>query len=396
MVPYHDVRWQSAASLFSQCLVVEMTNRDEFRALELQPDSGTSYGRITLFPNVNWEGIPKRQLAKRMRGLLSRERPDVIFVNGYSFFYNWVALKWGLRHQVPVVVCSESNEHDEPRQSLKEGVKRFFVNCCAAGLAGGTLQVAYLEKLGLPRERLFTGYDVVDNSFFARKAGQARARDRESENFRKSLRLPGRYFFACARFGKKKNIPGLIKAFSKYREKASEDSESSLCELVIAGDGEERSLIEQVLGENGVAHHVHLIGSKGYEELPSYYGLAEAFIHASTTEQWGLVANEAMASGLPVLVSNRCGCVPDLLQEGVNGWSFDPGDQEQLTSLMLKISSDSRLRKEMGTRSDEIIANWGPARFAQGVASAGMAAIAAPKRKLVLWDQLIFTLMALR
>ena len=164
---------------------------------------------------------------------------------------------------------------------------------------------------------------------------------------------------------------------------------------MIAGDGEERPLIEQILGENGVAHHVHLIGSKGYEELPSYYGLAEVFIHASTTEQWGLVVNEAMASGLPVLVSNRCGSAPDLVQEGVNGWNFDPSDQEQLTELMLKISSDSALRKEMGGQSREIIANWDPARFAQGVSSAVNAAWKAPKPKYGLMERLVFTLIAL-
>ena len=79
-------------------------------------------------------------------------------------------------------------------------------------------------------------------------------------------------------------------------------------------------------------------GFKQYDELPIYYGLAGAFIHASTTEQWGLVVNEAMAAGLPVIVSERCGCAPDLVENGRNGFTFDPYDVDALTHLMLKMA----------------------------------------------------------
>jgi glycosyltransferase involved in cell wall biosynthesis len=147
--------------------------------------------------------------------------------------------------------------------------------------------------------------------------------------------------------------------------------------------------IERTIRECGVSDHVHLIGAKGYADLPFYYGRAEAFIHASTTEQWGLVVNEAMASGLPVLVSNRCGCAADLVKEGENGWTFDPTNEEQMADLMLRISSDEEQRKEMGRQSREIIANWGPARFASGLSSAIEAALSAPKKKTGLIDRVI-------
>ena len=66
----------------------------------------------------------------------------------------------------------------------------------------------------------------------------------------------------------------------------------------------------------GLDNDVIFPGFIQYDELPAYYGLAKAFIHASTVEQWGLVVNEALAAGLPVLVSERCGCAPDLVREG--------------------------------------------------------------------------------
>jgi glycosyltransferase involved in cell wall biosynthesis len=137
-------------------------------------------------------------------------------------------------------------------------------------------------------------------------------------------------------------------------------------------------------------------GFKQYEELPEYYANAGAFIHASTTEQWGLVVNEAMASGLPVLVSNRCGCAADLVKEGVNGWTFDPTNEEQMADLMLRISSDEEQRKEMGSKSREIIAEWGPARFASGISSAIDVALSAPRKKAGLLDRLILWAMTRR
>ena len=100
-----------------------------------------------------------------------------------------------------------------------------------------------------------------------------------------------------------------------------------------------RAEVEEAISRLSVEGSVHLVGAQSYGDVPAYYALAGAFVHASTTEQWGLVVNEAMASGLPVLVSNRCGCAPDLVQEGVNGFTFDPCNVEELAQLMLKISA---------------------------------------------------------
>ena len=135
-------------------------------------------------------------------------------------------------------------------------------------------------------------------------------------------------------------------------------------------------------------------GFKQYDELPAYYARAGAFIHASTTEQWGLVVNEAMASGLPVLVSNRCGCAADLVREGENGWTFDPTSDDQMADLMLRIASDEKARVQMGAKSREIIAEWGPERFASGVKAAVDAALAAPKKKVGLLDRLILNVLS--
>ena len=111
-------------------------------------------------------------------------------------------------------------------------------------------------------------------------------------------------------------------------------------------------------------------GAIAYADLPAYYGLAGAFIHASKVEQWGLVVNEAMASRLPVLVSNRCGCVADLVSHGENGLLFNPFDRAGLSRCMLEIAGNDGRRTAMGRSSRRRIRGWGPERFATGLHAA--------------------------
>ena len=164
--------------------------------------------------------------------------------------------------------------------------------------------------------------------------------------------------------------------------------------LVLLGDGPLRPEIEALVAKLDLQNCVHLPGFRQYDQLPAYYGLAGAFVHASTTEQWGLVVNEAMASGLPVIVSNRCGCAADLVQEGVNGFTFDPHDAEQLAKLMLTISDPRFPTSDFGAASRRIIADWGPERFARGLQAAAECARQAGPARPGLLDQLILRLLA--
>jgi glycosyltransferase involved in cell wall biosynthesis len=123
-------------------------------------------------------------------------------------------------------------------------------------------------------------------------------------------------------------------------------------------------LLTDQVARLGVIERVRLPGFKQYDDLPAFYGLAAAFIQASTTEQWGLVVNEATASGLPVLVSERCGCAPDLVTNGINGITFDPYDIEGMIARMLQISGDKCDLAAMGQASRQIIRGWSPETFA--------------------------------
>jgi glycosyltransferase involved in cell wall biosynthesis len=260
------------------------------------------------------------------------------------------------------------------------------VSLYSAGFAAGTSAKDYLGILGLPAERIVTGSFVVDNEHFRRGAEAAR---KDAGNIRLRHGLPPRYFFLAARFLPFKNIPHALQAFARYRELARGGTPESLWSLVIAGDGPDKSEIMRLIAELNLGASVHHVGYKFYDELPTFYALAGAFVLPSLIEPWGLVVNEAMASGLPVLVSRRCGCAADLVRDGVNGYLLNPLEIEEMAQCFLRIADPKTDLATMGQASREIIQARDLETYAAGAMRAVDLAIRAPRRKATLVDTFI-------
>jgi glycosyltransferase involved in cell wall biosynthesis len=296
-----------------------------------------------------------------------------------------------------MVVMSESARQDEPRIRWKEIIKRRIIAFFSAALVGGQRHFEYLVELGMPAERIFTGYDVVDNDYFVRRVIEIRNSASEA---RKKYALPKNYFLASARFIEKKNLPRLIQAYQEYRERlkgaGATDrgyNRDAPWDLVLLGDGPLRETLNSQLSTLNLHSHVHLPGFKPYDELPVYYALANAFVHASTTEQWGLVVNEAIASGLPVVVSERCGCVPELVRG--NGFTFDPTNEHELAAQLLKLAMLSQEeRNQLGHASYRIAANFAPERFGEGLERAANVAIGVSQKRLGVMDRALLFVTA--
>jgi glycosyltransferase involved in cell wall biosynthesis len=145
---------------------------------------------------------------------------------------------------------------------------------------------------------------------------------------------------------------------------------------VVAGDGPQRPLVERRISELGLGTRVDLLGHVPYDELPDLYASADVYLQPSLSEPWGLAVNEAMASGLPVVVSTRCGCSEDLVRDGENGYVFDPADRESLHRVLDLMLASRHRWPEMGLASRDIISDWGPDRFARNFWKACEIAIA--------------------
>lgn len=380
--PYHIARLSAAAKVLD-VLAIEVGGNSAEYAWDRPESAGLQ--RIALFPGAS-QSVPRAVIAKAVAAALTRAKPDAIAIPGWSDVAALAALRWGRRHSVPVIVMSESNQADHGRNALGEFVKRRIVQSCAAGLAGGRRAAAYLAALGMPQARIAIGYDVIDNGYFT--LGAARTR-RDPHAAREALGVPERFFLTCCRLIDKKNIAVLLEALAAYRRATPAEAAWS---LVIAGDGPLRPALEAQARALGIADAVHFAGFVQYDALPTYYGLASAFILPSTTEQWGLVVNEAMAAELPVLVSARCGCADDLVVDGENGVLLDPSNAAGMAQQLYRVAHDSDLAA-MGRRSAEIVADFGSDRFAGGLRAAVDAAAAGPVRTTLIGRALVTAML---
>jgi glycosyltransferase involved in cell wall biosynthesis len=370
LVSYHHARFATFSDLDGiEGHLLQVTDKDAFGVLEFEAET-RPYALHTLFEGRTRTSIPAGELRAALSGVLSAIQPDCVCASGWGMEIGWLMQEWGLANRVPVVMLSESTAFDEPRKRHKEWIKSVLVKACRAALVGGTPHKEYIRQLGMPEEAIHLGHNAVNSGHF-----EQRVHNRPASLPEWLGNEP--YFLCCTRFGQKKNIPRLVHAYARHLRA----SEGQVPKLAIAGDGELRGEIEQAISGEGLAGQVVLLGAATYSELPWLYQNCHAFIHASTTEQWGLVVNEAMASGVPVLVSERCGCSFDLVQDGINGFRFDPFDEEAIAGALSRISALSEAeRRAMGHAGKKIIAAWGPERFAAGLRAAVEATVGTGKR----------------
>lgn len=365
--PYHLARLEAAARLGKtrgvDVIGLELASREAIRAWRIDNQRGVEL--ITVFPERIVEDISPLELARGTWAALQRLNPQAIALHlrKKTFPATLAILAWKRLHRRVAIVMADSKYDDYPRYPVKEWVKKKITSLYDGALVAGRAAREYAEFLGIPTARIFLGCDVVDNDYFARGARQARE---QAASLRLRLGLPEDYFLYVGRFDEKKNVSGLLKAYSRY---VRSNPEAPWC-LVLCGSGPLEERLRREVRELELSG-VMFAGFKQMNELPIFYGLARCLITPSShSEQWGLVVNEAMAAGLPVLVSRACGCAPDLVQEGKNGFTFDPYDLEGLAQLMRQVSSGAVNLSAMGEASRRLIADWGLETYARNLLQA--------------------------
>ena len=292
-----------------------------------------SVSLITICPNSVTERLPFYTVFKRTRRQLAALRIEVCFMPGYSPSQSLAALLAAKSLGIRTVMMNESHAGTAQAGLLGIWIKRRLVGLFDAALVGGQPQKRYFASLGLPEERIFTGYDAVDNEYFTRRVEEVRGQKLE---VRSKYDLPEHYFLSLGRFVPKKNLATLLRAYRLFLENGPHKQ----THLVMVGSGEQESELRSLCLElklpiydhtrsdtsrsatDAGAPGAHFYGFRQIDENPVFYGLADAFILPSVREEWGLVVNEAMASGLPVIVSETAGCAEDLLEMSKTGECF--------------------------------------------------------------------------
>lgn len=267
-----------------------------------------------------------------------KERPRIAFVGGYDRpaslliafvgkFFRW---KTGAMHD------SRFNDAESySKKVLLEAAKSPFLRLYNFFMCSGQECIDYTRFLAGPkRPAYFAGWNVVDNEGIGLKA---KAQSRDSE-IRAALGIsPGdQYFFMPIRFLPKKNVEGVLDAYATAAKSPRLEGQR-LTPLIITGKGPLRKEMEWKISKLGLDGQVRILDWVPYDLIPRTCRLSRALILGSTHDQWGLIVNEALAAGAPVLVSNRCGA-HELVRNSLNGYTFDPHDHDHLAELLLDLS----------------------------------------------------------
>jgi glycosyltransferase involved in cell wall biosynthesis len=300
------------------------------------------------------------------RGLMSALRlasPDAIVCGGYNYLSSWQALRWAKRNRVPFVLWSESTSNDHRyNRTLVELLKRKFLESCDAFVVPGKSARQYLEQFDVPPAKIFTAPNAVDTVLFS--AAQSRAQQ-PSTRLRSRLALPDKYYLFVGRLVRAKGVLDLLEAYAllapELRERFS---------VVFAGDGPMRSELEARAREI-YPGTIHFAGFVHRDDLPAYYALADCLVFPTHSDTWGMVVNEAMTSGLPVICTRVAGCAADLIRD--NGRLVSAGNLGELALAMEEIARDPDLRGRMACESRELIRSFSPENCAAGLAQASSA-----------------------
>ena len=411
--PYHFARLSALRQLARPISVHGVEMADHTADYCWQRDS-TANSIVTLCPGALYEKLPFWTVFLRARRELARLAVEVCFLPSYWPKQSLATLLAAKSLGIRTVMMNESHAGTSRATGVAGRLKRRLVGLFDAALVGGAPHRRYFTTMGLPQTRVFTGYDAVDNEFFARKADEVRSREVEA---RRQWGLPDRYFLSLGRFVEKKNLSTLIRAYRLFLEANPESN----IHLVMVGSGEAESEVGKLAegyelpvydkkraGREAASFRclkpgVHLYGFRQIDDNPVFYALAEAFILPSLYEEWGLVVNEAMASGLPVIISQTAGCAEDLLEPAdpwnkmtptecallsnwdllnkarENGFVFDPKSSHELSRVLLWLEASPGCRRAMGQASRRIVQKFSCGNFAMNALLAANVALT-PKR----------------
>ncbi|HLI78047.1 MAG TPA: glycosyltransferase family 4 protein [Acidobacteriaceae bacterium] len=297
-----------------------------------------------------------RSLLRALRTADGRPAFDALWVHGYASLNALRGIVAAHSLGIPVLLRAESWSGDRPRAAWKLAAKQAFFHLLrpmiAAALPIGTRNAAYWrESLGPGIPQFQVPY-AVDNIFFARKAAEAQPR---LSSLRKELQLgPSRpVILFASKLQTRKHADHLIEAVHNL------GAQSAIRPyLLLIGDGEERRNLETLASSLQLQSSTRFLGFCNQSELPAFFALADVFVLPSRHEPWGLIVNEAMAAGCAVVVSSDVGAAPDLVTDGVNGYTYPVGNIPALTEALARVLQSPATTHSMGQASAQRIASW--------------------------------------
>ena len=293
------------------------------------------------------------QRTKKSIHWINKFKPDVVNLPGYYEPAMNLVLFYCRFKRIKVVISSDSTESDNANVWWREAIKRFIVTKAQGFFCYGSKSAEYIYKLGMKPKHILVANNAVDNQRVENVYKEA-IFDRKSSKEAYDLRKYN--FIYVGRLISVKNLDNLLAA---YKPLANTE-----WGLIILGDGSEEQKLKTYVADNQLVGVRFIVGQAWYD-VPKILALGDVFILPSYSEPWGLVVNEAMACGMPVIVSNKCGSAYDVVKEDQNGYTFDPYNVAELTNIFNKFVEEPEKISPLGKMSSKIIKRFSPEQVAQ-------------------------------
>lgn len=299
-----------------------------------------------------------------IKEIISQEKFDAVIINGWHYKSAWQTMRACWKTRTPVMARSDSTLRTErgfARKATKLPLYRWFVPKLDACLPVGTWSRDYFLHYGARPERIFIVPHVVDLDAFRQETKQ---QERRGNELRSEWQLDedSTVFLFAGKFIQKKRPMDFVEAIA-----AAHQHGARLMGLMV-GDGPLRQACEDKV--RMCAAPIRFAGFLNQSLMPQAYAVADALVLPSEGETWGMVVNEAMASGKPCLVSDRVGCGPDLIVAGETGEIFPVGDIQSLASLLASYSARRKRLQEMGAKIERQMNRYSISAAVDGVVRA--------------------------
>ncbi|WP_116138770.1 glycosyltransferase family 4 protein [Trinickia diaoshuihuensis] len=270
-----------------------------------------------------YEDVPVWKMVVRLTSEVLKSKSELIVLPGYHRPEYWAMLAACIVARKPRAVFCDSTALDRPRRLMTSIPKRIFFSLCDGYFGFGERSREYLMSLGAKRERIFVPCQAaaLPRSFSRERALGERLRAR---------RQGEPVFLYVGRLSEEKSIDTLLDAFGRVC------AELPQARLRIVGTGGLHDALVARVVSLALSSAVRFVGSLQDEPLSHEYFGATCLVLPSHSEPWGLVVNEALSHGCPAVVSDRCGCVPELIVEGETGLSFPAGDVNALAVALAR------------------------------------------------------------
>ena len=304
-------------------------------------------------------------------------RYDYLWLHGHNYAANLIALAAAKAIGMPVFTRGETHL-GLARPAWKRGLRSLampaFYGLFDACLAIGAANRRFYREMGVSEDRIHLTPYSVDNERFA-KASRLSPAKRVALRHRLGATDDRPIIFFASKFTPRKRPHDLVAAFAQLR------SSGLAAHLVLAGSGELEPALRRKVAELDLGEQVHFTGFVNQSALPQLYGACDVFVLPSDNEPWGLIVNEVMAAGMPVVVADEVGCAADLVRSGVNGETFVAGNVDGLAAALQRVLGDRTRLRAMAKASRRIIAGWGYDQVGEGLLAA-IAATCARRRAM--------------